>query len=48
MENVIDFQYQNWNLVIKFSNELKFLPIDPVFSDWVKFILKKVSILECS
>ena len=39
-----DFQFRKWKLVIRFPGEIKILPIDPVFSNWVKF-KKKVSII---
>ena len=46
-KNVIDFYFQKWNSIIRFSNEIKFLPIDPGFSNRVNFA-KKVLIISCS
>ena len=32
-KNVIDFYFRMWNLIIRFPSEIKFLHIDPVFSN---------------
>ena len=44
---MIDFLFRKRKLIIRFSSEIKVLPIDPVFSIWVNFN-KKVSIINCS
>ena len=37
-KNVIDFCFQKWNLIFKFSCEIVSLPIDLVFSNCVSFV----------
>ena len=45
-KNGIDFSFRKWKLIIRFPSEIKVLPIDPVFSNWVNFI--KMSMTNCS
>ena len=45
-KSVIYFQVWKWKLIIIYPSEIKVLPIDPVFSNWVNFY-KKVSIINC-
>ena len=42
-KNVIDFKLRKWNLIFRFPNRIKIIPIDSVFSNWVNFI-KQMSI----
>ena len=39
--------FQKWKIIIRFPSEIKVLPFDPVFSNWVDFN-KKVSIIDWS
>ena len=39
--------FGKWKLMIRVNSEIKVLPIDPVFSNWVNFN-KKLSIINCS
>ena len=40
-------EQQKCKLIIKFSREIKNIPIDPVFSNWVNLI-RKVFFMNCS